>query len=378
MASLNADPLCVLGNGVVIDPEILQDEIRKLEAAGVRTDGRILVDPRAHVILSTHRLLDRVSEKARGAAAIGTTGKGIGPAYGDKVLRRGVRVGDLLDPESLAERVRLEVEEMNRVLVGRYEQEPVAVDKVLAEAGRPARLSKEWWRTRANSCGGAVVDGQEILLEGAQGTLLDLDHGTYPYATSSNCTAGGACTGTGIPPTAIDSIWGVAKAYCTRVGNGPFVTEMTGPDGSDLRDRGAEYGATTGRPRRCGWFDGVAARYATDINGISHLAVTKLDVLTGMDPLRICTAYRIDGEETVEFPDSIARLERAEPVYEEWPGWTETLHEVRAADDLPARAREYLDRLAAVSGCTIALVGVGPERVQMVVGLSPERVSVSG
>jgi adenylosuccinate synthase len=375
---LNEQPLCLLGNGVVIDPEILLDEIRKLETAGVSTRGRILIDPRAHVILSTHRRLDRVSEKARGAAAIGTTGKGIGPAYGDKVLRRGVRVGDLLDPDTLDARVRLEVEEMNRVLEGRYGDEPLAVVSVLEEARAAGAALSPMVADVGGVLRKAIRDREEVLLEGAQGTLLDLDLGTYPYCTSSNCTAGGACAGTGIGPTSIDSVWGVAKAYCTRVGNGPFPTEMTGAEGDALRERGGEYGATTGRPRRCGWFDAVAARYATEVNGLDALAITKLDILTGIDPLRICTAYRIGDRETREFPPSVADLERVEPVYEELPGWAEPIDGARTAEDLPENARAYLRRLAEVSGCRIGIVGVGAERDQIVKGVesSPARAGV--
>jgi adenylosuccinate synthase len=365
---LSPEPLCLLGNGVVVDPKILKAEMDRLAEGGVDASKRILVSPRAHLILETHRVLDRVSEEARGREAIGTTGKGIGPAYGDKVLRRGVRVGDLLERETLETRVRSEVEEMNLVLKGRYGAPPVDVEEILAEARAAAEFLGPMVRETGAMLRDAIRRGENVLLEGAQGTLLDLDHGTYPYATSSSPTAGGACTGAGIGPTVIDEVWGVAKAYCTRVGNGPFPTEMTGADGDALRESGAEYGATTGRPRRCGWFDAVAGRYAVDVNGIESLAITKLDILTGLDPLKIAVAYRIDGKDVTEFPASVAQLERAVPVYEEMPGWTEPLGEARAADDLPRKARAYLDRLAELSGARIALVGVGPERVQTVEG----------
>ena len=372
---LNPEPVCLLGNGVVVDATILREEMRKLAEAQVPLEGRILVSPRAHVILGTHRVLDRVSEEARGAGAIGTTGKGIGPAYGDKVLRRGIRVGDLLELDTLPARVRSEVEEINRVLVSRYGAEPLdpaAVEEEAREAGRFfAPMVAETGALLREAAG----RGEDILLEGAQGTLLDLDHGTYPFATSSTPTAGGACTGTGLGPTVVDEVWGVAKAYCTRVGNGPFPTELLGREGDELRESGAEYGATTGRPRRCGWFDAVAAKYAVDVNGITSLAITKLDILSGLDPLRICTSYRIDGKETTEFPWSIAALERVEPVYEEVPGWTEPLDGVRAVEDLPANARAYLDRLAALCGSEITLVGVGPERAQTVLCGKPARAA---
>ncbi|MEZ5064871.1 MAG: adenylosuccinate synthase [bacterium] len=363
---LNPEPLCLLGNGVVVDAAILREEMRELAGAGVVLDGRILVSPRAHVILATHRLLDRVSEESRGAQAIGTTGRGIGPAYGDKVLRRGIRVGDLLEPDTLPARVRTEVEEINRVLVSRYGAEPIDPEAVVTEAHEAGKFFGPMVAETGALLREAIGRGESVLLEGAQGTLLDLDHGTYPFATSSTPTAGGACTGAGIGPTAIDEVWGVAKAYCTRVGNGPFPTEMLGPEGDALRESGREFGATTGRPRRCGWFDAVAARYAVDVNGIGALAITKLDILTGVDPLRICTAYRIDGRETAEFPWSIAALERVEPVYEDMPGWKEPLDGVRSLEDLPVNARKYLDRLAALCGADIELIGVGPDRAQTV------------
>jgi len=363
---LSPKPLCLLGNGVVVDVSILRSEIERLTAGGVDCEGRILVSPRAHVILGTHRQLDRVSEEARGASAIGTTGKGIGPAYGDKVLRHGVRVGDLLESDTLARRVRLEVEEMNRVLTGRFGREAMDAEHVVEEAEEAAAYLAPRVADTGALLRDAIRRGEDVLLEGAQGTLLDLDHGTYPYATSSSATSGGACTGAGIPPTAIDEVWGVAKAYCTRVGNGPFPTELTGSEGEALRERGAEYGATTGRPRRCGWFDAVAARYAVDVNGITELAITKLDILTGVDPIRIGVAYRIDGKETTEFPASTSALDRLEVVYEEMSGWTESLGHARTADGLPKAARDYLQRLADLTRARIALVGVGPDRAQVI------------
>ncbi len=364
--ALHPKTLCLLGNGVVVDAAVLQREIDELERGGVSCEGRIFVSPRAHVILPTHKLLDRVSEEARGAQAIGTTGRGIGPAYGDKVLRRGVRVGDLLEPDTLVERVTAEVEEMNRVLEDRYDVEGLTVGEVLDEARRAASLLERRVADTGAMLRAAAARGEEILLEGAQGTLLDLDHGTYPFATSSSATAGGACTGSGLPPTAIDETWGVAKAYCTRVGNGPFPSELHGPQGDALRESGGEYGATTGRPRRCGWFDAVAARYAVDVNGISSLAITKLDILTGIDPIRIAVAYRLDGEEVREFPWSIAKLAGAEPVYEEHRGWKESLSGARRPEDLPDDARAYLARLETLCGCAVSLVGVGAERDEIV------------
>lgn len=370
---LHPDRLCLLGNGVVIDATIFAKEIQRVESGGVSCEGRVFVSPRAHLILESHRLLDRLGEEARGGRAIGTTGKGIGPTYGDKVLRRGIRVGDLGEPEVLSARVQEEVLELNRLIVGRYGHAPLNPEDILAEAeaargileGRIAEVGEI-----LRECIGA---GRGVLLEGAQGTLLDLDHGTYPYATSSSAISGGACTGCGIGPTLIDEVWGVSKAYVTRVGNGPFPTELLGAQGERLREIGAEYGSTTGRPRRCGWFDGVAARYATDVNGLSAIALTKLDVLTGIDPLPVCVAYRIDGEQTTRFPDSAARLARAEPVYEMLPGWHESIEGARRMEDLPHEAIRYVARLEELSGCPIAMVSVGADREQTI-----ERPLVSG
>lgn len=275
-------------------------------------------------------------------------------------------MGDLLEPDTLVARVTAEVDEMNRVLVGRYGVKGLDPAEVVEEARDAAKLLSGLVADTGAMLRRAAREGAEILLEGAQGTLLDLDHGTYPFATSSSATAGGACTGLGLPPTAIDETWGVAKAYCTRVGNGPFPTELNGALGDRLRESGGEYGATTGRPRRCGWFDAVAARYAVDVSGITALAITKLDILTGHDPIRVASSYRVDGESTREFPWSIAKLERAEPVYEELPGWKESLASARKPADLPRTARAYLDRLAELCGCEVVLVGVGAERDEIV------------
>jgi adenylosuccinate synthase len=367
---LRPDGLCLLGNGVVIDPVILKEEIRGLEAGGVSCTGRILISRRAHIILSTHRLLDSLCEKARGARAIGTTGKGIGPAYGDKVLRRGVRAHELLERDALTARLRAEIREFNRTVQAVYEHEGLDVDEVIAEALAAGDTLKPMLADTGTLLRERLHKGASILLEGAQGTLLDLDHGTYPYATSSSATAGGAAIGCGIGPTAIDDVWGVAKAYFTRVGNGPFPTELTGAEGDAMREAGKEYGSTTGRPRRCGWFDGVAARYATEVNGLRALAITKLDVLTGIDPLRVCVAYEIDGERTEEFPESADALARAKPVYEELPGWSDPLRGVRSPEELPAATRAYLDRLVDLSCCAIALVSVGPGREETVSGFA--------
>ena len=363
---LHPGRLCLLGNGVVIDTDIFLDEIKRLEQGGVDCDGRVFVSPRAHLILRTHRLLDRLAEEARGDRAIGTTGKGIGPTYGDKVLRRGVRVGDLEEMDALADRVREEVQEINRLVVGRYGHDPVSMEEVLEEARESRRALEGRIAEVGEILRERIRAGEDVLLEGAQGTLLDLDHGTYPYATSSSAIAGGACTGCGLGPTLIDEVWGVAKAYVTRVGNGPFPTELTGEEGTRLREIGAEYGSTTGRPRRCGWFDGVAARYATDVNGLTALAITKLDVLTGIDPLKLCVAYEIDGRETSTFPDTAARLARAIPIYQTMPGWKKPISNARRLEDLPEEAMRYVERLAELSACPVAIISIGAGREETI------------
>ncbi|MDP6462162.1 MAG: adenylosuccinate synthase, partial [Gemmatimonadota bacterium] len=345
--------LCLLGNGVVVDPVLFMEEIRALEADGIDCRDRILVSPRAHVILPTHRLLDRLAEDRRGAEAIGTTGKGIGPAYGDKVLREGLRAGELALPERVEAKVRAD---MRRIHAMQEEagEELADTDALVEEALESARAMAGMVEDTGVLLRERIEAGEEVLLEGAQGTLLDLDHGTYPFVTSSSSVSGGACTGCGVPPTSVDAVWGVTKAYVTRVGNGPFPTElMEDPTGDLLRSAGAEFGSTTGRPRRCGWFDGVAARYSTRLNGLTAQVVTKLDVLTGIDPLRICVAYRIDGRETTEFPDTAVALGGVTPVYEEHPGWTESLRGARSPEELPDAARSYLRRLEELSGCAV-------------------------
>jgi adenylosuccinate synthase len=354
---------CVIGNGVVVDPAALFAEIDELDGAGIDVGGRIVVSDKAHVILPYHRDLDLLSEARRGERKIGTTSRGIGPAYEDKIARRGIRVGDLADQVGLEQVVRDNVNARNR-LVQDNSMDPRAV---LDQLRQHAERLKPWVRDVSLMLAQAMRDGRSILFEGAQGTLLDIDHGTYPYVTSSNASIGGVCTGLGVPPRAIGGILGVAKAYTTRVGEGPLPTELTGEMGNRLRESGNEYGAVTGRPRRCGWYDGVAARYAVRINGLDALAVTKLDVLDGLGQVDVCTAYTCGTRTLTEFPSDLAQLASCQPVYESMPGWSSPTRGVRKWADLPDAARRYIARLEEVSGVQAAIISTGSERDDTIV-----------
>jgi adenylosuccinate synthase len=349
---------CVIGNGVVIDPQALFAEIDELTRNGIDVAGRILVSDKAHLILPYHRDLDLLSEARRGERKIGTTSRGIGPAYEDKIARRGIRIGDLNDPNGLEQNVRDNVTARNRLVQdSTMDWKPVLAQLLShAERIRPMMRDVSALLTRA------MAEGQSILFEGAQGTLLDIDHGTYPYVTSSNASVGGVCTGLGIPPRAIGRVLGVVKAYTTRVGEGPLPTELTGEMGNRLRDSGNEYGAVTGRPRRCGWYDAVAVRYGVRINGLDGLALTKLDVLDGLERIDICTAYRCGGKTLTDFPSDILQLSSCEPVYESMPGWTTPTAGIRSFDQLPEAARNYIARLEEVTGVRAAIVSTGSER----------------
>jgi adenylosuccinate synthase len=363
---LHPGKVCVLGPGMVIDPEVLIREIDALKARGYLADDRWLrISEQAHVILPYHRALDRARERLREAGAIGTTGRGIGPAYEDKMARSGVRVGDLFDLADLRETLARSLREKNEIFPFLGER-PVTVDEILATIdGYRARVAPYVTDTGAE-VRAAIAAGRRVLLEGAQGMLLDIDHGTYPFVTSSNCVAGGAAAGAGIPPKAITRVVGITKAYTTRVGGGPFPTELTDALGERLRADGDEYGATTGRPRRCGWFDAVVVRQAIALSGVDGLAVTKLDVLTGMNPIRLCVAYEMGGRR-LELPPATQRGWReAMPVYEELPGWTEPLGGVRALGELPTNARRYLDALTAAVGTPLVLLSVGAGREQTI------------
>jgi adenylosuccinate synthase len=360
---------CVIGNGVVVDPKALFAEVDELARNGIEAGRRLVVSDKAHLILPYHRDLDLLSEARRGERKIGTTSRGIGPAYEDKIARRGIRVGDLADPKGLEESVRHNVDARNRLvasasLKGSHQGDEATMEwqPVLDELRRHAERLRPLVRDVSLMLHEAMRAGKSILFEGAQGTLLDIDHGTYPYVTSSNASVGGVCTGLGIPPRAIDSVVGVVKAYTTRVGEGPLPTELTGEMGRRLRDSGNEYGAVTGRPRRCGWYDAVAVRYGVRINGLDALALTKLDVLDGLDRLDICTAYRCGGRLLTEFPSDIFQLAACEPVYETMPGWSQPTRGIRRFSDLPDAARRYIARLEAISGVPAAIVSTGSER----------------
>ena len=355
---LHPGVICVIGNGVVVDPKALLGEVDELMAAGIDVEGRIVVSDKAHLILPYHRDLDLLSEARRGERKIGTTSRGIGPAYEDKIARRGIRVGDLSDPAALEQNVRANVEARNRLV----QDTTMDAKEVLAELAKHAARLKPWVRDISLMLSEAMKSGQSVLFEGAQGTLLDIDHGTYPYVTSSNATIGGVCTGLGVPPRAIGAVLGVVKAYTTRVGEGPFPTELTGEMGNLLRDSGNEYGAVTGRPRRCGWYDAVAVRYSVRINGLNALALTKLDVLDGLDTIDICTGYKCDGKTLTEFPSEVSQLARCTPVYESMPGWKAATKGCRRYEDLPEAARKYIARLEDVTGVKAAIVSTGSER----------------
>ena len=354
---------CAIGNGVVLDPDTLAIEIDELVEDGVDVEGRLYVSDRAHLVMPYHKLIDGESSASK---AIGTTGRGIGPAYEDKAARRGVRVLDLRHPDRLRQLVERGVEHANARLSHSGSKKRVSIDETLELLARLAPRLLGLSEDVGLMVYRAQKQGAAILLEGAQGSLLDVDHGTYPFVTSSNTTSGGAAVGVGIAPMSIDAVLGVVKAYTTRVGNGPLPTEIEGALGEEVRRLGNEFGATTGRPRRCGWFDAVVVRYAARVNGLTGLAVTKLDVLDTLDQLAICTGYDVDGELHTEFPGDIAALEKLVPRYEWMPGWKTPTHEARTLDALPAAARAYLDRIEELCETPITYVSVGTRRDQII------------
>lgn len=357
---------CVIGNGVVIDPVALMDEIRQVEALGFQVEGRLHISHTAHLIMPYHKRLDEAKERYRDAGAIGTTGRGIGPAYVDKFARNGIRVVDLLDRDGLRAKLQAALEEKNDLLAKVYGAEPIDVDAMVEEYVEFDRRIDPFVTDTTALLHNALADGKTILAEGAQGSLLDVDHGTYPYVTSSHPTAGGCCTGLGVPPTSVDRVIGIVKAYSTRVGNGPFPTELTGDLGEQLRQTGGEFGATTGRPRRCGWLDLVALGYATRINGFTELAITKLDVLAGLDELKVCTQYRIGDKLTDRFPTDLDALSKAEPVYETLPGFGDVTG-AETLEDLPQTAQDYLAFVSERLGVRIGTVSTGPKREETLV-----------
>jgi adenylosuccinate synthase len=354
---------CVIGNGVVVDPHALFAEVDALAAMGIEVGDRLLISEKAHLILPYHRELDVLSEARRGERRIGTTSRGIGPAYEDKIGRRGIRVCDLVDTQALADEVRENVHARNRIIRDSTLDWREVYETLLAQGDRLRR----WTGDVSLALARAMADGRRVLVEGAQGTMLDIDHGTYPYVTSSNASVGGACTGLGIPPRAIHGVLGVAKAYTTRVGEGPLPTELEGELGARLRESGQEYGASTGRPRRCGWYDAVAVRYAVRINGIDALALTKLDVLDGLDRIDICTAYACGDRVVTEFPADVHTSGPWAPVYETCPGWPAPTRGLTRYDALPSEARRYIQRLEDVSGVPVAIVSTGSDRRETIV-----------
>ena len=351
----------VIGNGVVVDPAVLLHEMAGLEARGVDT-SRLLISASAHLITPYHVTLDKVAERFLGKAKIGTTGRGIGPTYMDKVGRLGIRVQDLFDPSILRQKVEGALVNKNQVLVKVFNRRELEVDAITEELLQYAEPLRPHVADTALVLNDALDAGKTVLLEGGQGTLLDVDHGTYPFVTSSNPTAGGACTGSGIGPTRVTRVIGILKAYTTRVGSGPFPTELLDEGGERLRSVGGEVGVTTGRPRRCGWFDAPIARYATRVNGLTDIFLTKLDVLTGIERIPVCVAYEIEGKRITELPMTQTDFHHAKPVYEELPGWTEDISGARSIEDLPANAQAYVRYLEELSGAPISAIGVGQDR----------------
>jgi adenylosuccinate synthase len=353
---------CIIGNGVVIDPQALFAEIEELSRLGIEVGDRLLISDKAHLILPYHRELDVLSEARRGERRIGTTSRGIGPAYEDKIGRRGIRVCDLADTQALADEVRANVDARNQIIKDSTLDWKTVYDDLLASGERMRR----WTADASLILAAAMGNGTRVLFEGAQATMLDIDHGTYPYVTSSNASIGGVCTGLGVPPRAIGGVLGVAKAYTTRVGEGPLPTELFGEMAERLRESGQEYGASTGRPRRCGWFDAVVVRYAARVNGLDALALTKLDVLDGLDELKIATGYRVNGRTTVDFPSNLAAVS-CEAIYETMPGWKEPTRGARSFDELPLEAQNYIARLEELSGVSCAIVSTGSDRDETII-----------
>ncbi len=357
--------VCIIGNGVVINPPVLLGEIDQLNQRGVDT-SRLFISDRAHLVMPYHILLDGLEEESRGRKALGTTRKGIGPAFTDKTARLGIRTGDLLDKEVFLERLRSVFEYKNTILTKVYGADPLSLDEVYQQYCQFGERLAPYIRETVLMLEEALDRGELVLLEGAQGTLLDPDFGTYPYTTSSSPLAAGSCLGTGLSPTRIGSVIGVLKAYCTRVGSGPMPTELKDETGDLIRERGHEYGTTTGRSRRCGWFDAVVARFSTRINGFTGAALTRLDVLDAFPRLKICVGYELDGETIDYLPTNIAALERCQPIYEELPGWLVATSDIREYEQLPVEARRYIARLEELSSCSFNLISVGPRREQSI------------
>ena len=359
---LRENVICVIGNGVVIDPTALLEEIGLLKSNNIKVDGRLFVSQNAHLIMPYHKLLDSINES--GDNKIGTTGRGIGPCYIDKYARKGIRIVDLLNRTDLEKKIRANLKEKNEFLQKMHSHAGLDVDKIVKEYLEFDSAIDKYIKDVPSYLNQSLDNGKSVLLEGAQGTFLDIDHGTYPYVTSSNPTSGGACTGSGIPPTKINAVIGIVKAYTTRVGNGPFPTELLDDEGEKLRKIGAEFGATTGRPRRCGWFDAFLVSYSQMINGITSVALTKLDVLSGFEKINVCVGYELNGKRLKSFPTNVEYLNNVKPIYETLDGWNTDITGCENFTDLPKKTKEYLDFIAKHSGIKIDIVSVGPKRKQ--------------
>ncbi|MBZ5199613.1 adenylosuccinate synthase [Planomicrobium chinense] len=357
------DKISVIGNGMVVDPKALVKELKALHTRGVTTEN-LRISNRAHVILPYHIKQDEVEEARRGANKIGTTGKGIGPAYMDKAARVGIRMADLLDHIVFEEKLRMNLNEKNRMFEKFYETEGFTVEEIMEEYYEYGQEIAKYVTDTSKVLNDAIDDGRRVLFEGAQGVMLDIDQGTYPFVTSSNPVAGGVTIGAGVGPTTIQHVIGVCKAYTSRVGDGPFPTELFDEVGQQIREVGKEYGTTTGRPRRIGWFDSVVVRHARRVSGLTDLTVNSIDVLTGLETVKICTAYRYNGELITEYPANLRMLADCEPVYEELPGWSEDVTKCKSLDELPENARHYLERIAQLTGVQISIFSVGPDRNQ--------------
>lgn len=364
---LREGKLSVIGNGVVVDPKVILDEIEKLRSAGYGVhEGNLKLSGGAHVVMPYHKQIDLARESSLGADKIGTTGRGIGPVYEDKAARRGIKLSDIICPENLSERLGSVLPEKNFYLTNILGKSPLNFNEIYTEYLHYGEKLKGFVADTSGVLNEAISQGKNVLFEGAQGTLLDIDFGTYPYVTSSSAAAGGACTGTGVGPTKIDFVVGVAKAYTTRVGEGPFPSEVLGEEGVRLRECGGEYGSTTGRPRRCGWFDALVLRYSAMINGLSGIAITKLDVLSEFDKIKICVGYKYKDELLDEFPSDLHVLKNCVPVYEEMDGWRKDLSDVKDISDLPYETRAYLDRIEETTGVPIWVISVGASREKVI------------
>jgi adenylosuccinate synthase len=363
---LNPQTTCIIGNGVVIDPVVLLEEIELLESKGIKVSGRLLISHQAHLIMPYHKLLDQAQENLSSEDKIGTTGRGIGPAYVDKVNRTGIRIVDLLDRETLINKIQSNINQKNQILEKIYQRNRLDAESVTEQYLSYDEKMDEYITDISIFMDQAIQDRKKILIEGAQGTLLDIDFGTYPYVTSSNPISGGACTGLGFGPTRINRVIGIIKAYTTRVGHGPFPTEYSGEMSEQMRELGEEYGATTGRPRRCGWFDAVIANYAARINGLDSFALTKLDVLDTLAEIKICIAYHFDNKQITNFPADLKTLKQCRPEYITVPGWGVSTKNIRDYDSLPENAKKYVETIESIVGIPIALISVGPDRDQTI------------